>query len=111
MREHAMAAMPADGIGPWVSEARAALLGALADRRGEFASRIKTVDCGLDRRERHGVMVPADGPAQLASFDALCSGAAGAPDHVILRGLRLPIRQGFDHYANARPTRALPGVD
>jgi len=32
------------------------------------------------------------------------------PDHVSLWGLRLPICQGFDQYANVRPTRVLPGV-
>ena len=32
------------------------------------------------------------------------------PDHVSLWGLRLPICQGFDQYANVRPARVLPGV-
>ena len=32
------------------------------------------------------------------------------PDHITLWGLRLPICQGFDQYANVRPTRILPGV-
>jgi tartrate dehydrogenase/decarboxylase/D-malate dehydrogenase len=32
------------------------------------------------------------------------------PDHVSLWGLRLPIAQGFDQYANVRPARVLPGV-
>ena len=32
------------------------------------------------------------------------------PDHVTLWGLRLPICQGFDQYANVRPTPILPGV-
>jgi tartrate dehydrogenase/decarboxylase/D-malate dehydrogenase len=33
------------------------------------------------------------------------------PDHVSLWGLRLPICQGFDQYANVRPARLLPGVE
>ncbi len=33
------------------------------------------------------------------------------PDHISLWGLRLPICQGFDQYANVRPTRVLPGVE
>ena len=33
------------------------------------------------------------------------------PDHVTLWGLRLKICQGFDQYANVRPTRILPGID
>lgn len=32
------------------------------------------------------------------------------PDHISLWGLRLPICQGFDQYANVRPARVLPGV-
>ena len=32
------------------------------------------------------------------------------PDHLSLWGLRLPICQGFDQYANVRPARALPGI-
>src|SRR3978361_1721412 len=33
------------------------------------------------------------------------------PDHITLCGLRLKICQGFDQYANVRPTRILPGID
>ena len=33
------------------------------------------------------------------------------PDHVTLWSLRLKICQGFDQYANVRPTRILPGID
>ena len=57
--------------------------------------------------------MPADGLDQLRTADAIYFGAVGAPDipdHVTLWGLRLPICQGFDQYANVRPTRILPGV-
>ena len=57
--------------------------------------------------------MPADGLDQLRGMDAILFGAVGAPDipdHVTLWGLRLPICQGFDQYANVRPTRILPGV-
>ncbi|MDA0188122.1 MAG: tartrate dehydrogenase, partial [Proteobacteria bacterium] len=58
-------------------------------------------------------MMPADGPEQLKPYDAIYFGAVGAPDvpdHITLWGLRLPICQGFDQYANVRPTRILPGI-
>jgi tartrate dehydrogenase/decarboxylase/D-malate dehydrogenase len=58
-------------------------------------------------------MMPPDGTEQLKSFDAILFGAVGAPDvpdHVSLWGLRLPICQGLDQYANVRPTRILPGI-
>lgn len=32
------------------------------------------------------------------------------PDHITLWGLRLPICQGLDQYANVRPTKILPGI-
>ena len=42
--------------------------------------------------------------------DAILFGSAGDPhpDHITLWGLRLKICQGFDQYANVRPTRILP---
>jgi len=58
-------------------------------------------------------MMPEDGLATLKAFDAIYFGAVGAsdvPDHITLWGLRLPICQGFDQYANVRPTRILPGI-
>jgi tartrate dehydrogenase/decarboxylase/D-malate dehydrogenase len=37
-------------------------------------------------------------------------GSQQVPDHVSLWGLRLPICQGFDQYANVRPSRLMPGI-
>ena len=51
--------------------------------------------------------------AWLRTADAIYFGAVGdpdIPDHVTLWGLRLPICQGLDQYANVRPTRILPGI-
>lgn len=58
-------------------------------------------------------MMPEEGLNMLKAFDAIYFGAVGAPDvpdHITLWGLRLPICQGFDQYANVRPTKILPGV-
>ena len=58
-------------------------------------------------------MMPDDGLEKLGAHDAIFFGAVGAPDvpdHITLWGLRLPICQGFDQYANVRPTRILPGI-
>ncbi len=57
--------------------------------------------------------MPEDGLEVLKSFDAIYFGAVGhptVPDHLTLWGLRLKICQGFDQYANVRPTRVLPGL-
>jgi tartrate dehydrogenase/decarboxylase/D-malate dehydrogenase len=113
MREYTIAAIPADGIGPEVISAGGAVLAALARRVGDVTLNVRTFDWGSDYYKRHGVMMPADGLAQLKPFDAIYFGAVGAPDvpdHVTLWGLRLPICQGFDQYANVRPTKILPGI-
>jgi len=113
MREHAIAAIPADGIGPEVIGAGIRVLEALQQRLGDLRFAITSFDWGSDYYKTHGAMMPADGLAALKPFDAIYFGAVGAPDvpdHVTLWGLRLPICQGFDQYANVRPTRILPGI-
>lgn len=113
MREYNIAAIPADGIGPEVIAAGLRVLAALAPRLDGVKFNVQTFDWGSDYYKKHGVMMPADGTETLKKFDAIYFGAVGAPDvpdHVTLWGLRLPICQGFDQYANVRPTRILPGV-
>ena len=113
MREYSIAAIPADGIGPEVIAAGLQALEALAQRSGEFRLHVETFPWGSDYYKQHGVMMPADGLQQLKKFDAIYFGAVGAPDvpdHITLWGLRLPICQGFDQYANVRPTKILPGI-
>src|ERR1700759_4473167 len=113
MREHTIAAIPADGIGPEVIGAGLAVLEALEKRLGDVKFRVQNFDWGSDYYKKHGAMMPADGLAKLKKFDAIYFGAVGSPDvpdHITLWGLRLPICQGFDQYANVRPTKILPGI-
>ncbi|MEE4455130.1 tartrate dehydrogenase [Novosphingobium resinovorum] len=113
MREYKIAAIPADGIGPEVIDCGVEVLEALAQRDGDLKFNVTTFDWGSDYYKKHGEMMPADGPARLKPFDAIYFGAVGAPDvpdHITLWGLRLPICQGFDQYANVRPTKILPGI-
>jgi tartrate dehydrogenase/decarboxylase/D-malate dehydrogenase len=113
MREYSIAAIPADGIGPEVIAAGLQALSVLEQRMGTFRLRVEEFPWGSDYYKQHGVMMPADGLETLKKFDAIYFGAVGAPDvpdHVTLWGLRLPICQGFDQYANVRPTKILPGV-
>lgn len=113
MRSHSIASIPADGIGPEVIEAGETVLAALAARQGDFDVSFQRFDWGSDYYKSHGAMMPEDGLAQLKPFDAIFFGAVGAPDvpdHITLWGLRLPICQGFDQYANVRPTKILPGI-
>ena len=113
MRHYNIAAIPADGIGPEVIDAGIQVLQALAARDGGFNCDITTYDWGSDYYKAHGRMMPEDGLDSLKAHDAIFFGAVGAPDvpdHITLWGLRLPICQGFDQYANVRPTRILPGI-
>ncbi|MEO1703194.1 MAG: tartrate dehydrogenase [Pseudomonadota bacterium] len=113
MKTFKIAAIPADGIGPEVIDAGTAVLAALAERQGNVDYKVTTFDWGSDYYKQHGVMMPEDGLETLKPFDAIFFGAVGAPDvpdHITLWGLRLPICQGFDQYANVRPTKIIPGV-
>ena len=114
MRTYKIAAIPGDGIGPEVIEAGLEVLEALAQRDASFALQVERFPWGSDYYKRTGRMMPEDGLERLKSFDAIYFGAVGSqdvPDHVTLWGLRLAICQGFDQYANVRPTRVLPGID
>ena len=54
-------------------------------------------------------MMPADGLDQLAKVRLVFLGAVGwpgVPDHVSLWGLLIPIRRGFDQYAEPAPVQA-----
>jgi tartrate dehydrogenase/decarboxylase/D-malate dehydrogenase len=113
MKRYKIAAIPADGIGPEVIAAGLEVLEALERRDATFKLDVEIFDWGSDYYRKNGMMMPPDGTEQLKSFDAILFGAVGAPDvpdHVSLWGLRLPICQGLDQYANVRPTRILPGI-
>ncbi len=113
MRHYAIAAIPADGIGPEVISAGIEVLKALTRQDPQLKLTFETFDWGSDYYKQHGVMMPETGLQTLKNFDAIYFGAVGAPDvpdHITLWGLRLPICQGFDQYANVRPTKILPGI-
>ena len=110
MKTYRIAAIPGDGIGNEVIPAGIELLEALADG---FALEFEQLDWGSKRYKETGAYIPEGGLERLKRCDAIFFGAVGAPDvpdHVSLWGLRLPICQGFDQYANVRPSRLLPGI-
>jgi tartrate dehydrogenase/decarboxylase / D-malate dehydrogenase len=113
MREHRIAAIPGDGIGKEVIAAGLAALDTLAAHDGGFRLAVEHLPWGSDHYRAHGRFMPEDGLERLKRCDAIFFGAVGdpgIPDHVTLWGLRLPICQGLDQYANVRPTRVLPGI-
>ena len=114
MKTHAIAVIAGDGIGKEVIPAGEQVLRALAAADGGFGFDFEPFGWGGDWYREHGAMMPADGLDALRGKDAILFGSAGdpqIPDHLTLWGLRLKICQGFDQYANVRPTRILPGID
>jgi tartrate dehydrogenase/decarboxylase/D-malate dehydrogenase len=114
MKTYKIACIPGDGIGKEVVPAGQTVLAALAAAQNSFRFEFTSFDWGGDYYRKHGVMMPEDGLDALRGMDAILFGSAGdphIPDHITLWGLRLKICQGFDQYANVRPTRILPGID
>ncbi len=114
MRTYKIAAIPGDGIGIEVIDAGIQVLEALAQADGGFRMAFTRFPWGSRYYLDHGRMMPEDGLEVLKPFDAIYFGAVGSkevPDHVSLWGLRLAICQGFDQYANLRPSRVLPGIE
>lgn len=114
MKTYRIAAIPGDGIGKEVIPEGQKVLQAIAAKEQSLKFEFESFDWGGDYYRLHGVMMPEDGLDALRDKDAILFGSAGdphIPDHITLWGLRLKICQGFDQYANVRPTRILPGID
>ena len=111
-RTYNIAAIPGDGIGKETLPAGMQVLDVAATRFG-FQLKTTDYDWSCERYQATGRMMPEDGLDQLRAHDAIYLGAVGwpgVPDHVSLWGLLIPIRRGFDQYANVRPCRLLPGT-
>ena len=114
MKTYRIATIPGDGIGKEVVPAGREILEAISAASGAFRFEFEDFAWGGDWYRAHGEMMPAGGLESLRDKDAILFGSAGDPDiadHITLWGLRLKICQGFDQYANVRPTRILPGID
>jgi tartrate dehydrogenase/decarboxylase/D-malate dehydrogenase len=113
MRKHKIAVIPGDGIGKEVIPAGVTVLRELQKRCADFELLFDNFPWGSDYYRQTGNMMPEDGLEILRNYDAIYFGAVGdphLPDALTLWGLRLKICQGFDQYANVRPTRILPGI-
>ncbi|MEO5677628.1 MAG: isocitrate/isopropylmalate family dehydrogenase, partial [Usitatibacter sp.] len=103
MKTYKIAAIGGDGIGPEVIDAGIEVLAALGKADGGFGIKVEAFAWSSDYFLKHGQYIPEGGLEKLKKFDAIFFGAVGSqkvPDHVSLWGLRLPICQGFDQYAN-----------
>ncbi len=114
MKTYQIATIPGDGIGQEVVPAGQEVLQLISNASDSFRFEFETFGWGGDWYRAHGEMMPANGLDALRHKDAILFGSAGdphIPDHITLWGLRLKICQGFDQYANVRPTRILSGID
>src|SRR6202047_3299880 len=112
MKTYEIAVIPGDGIGKEVVPEGLKVLEAAGAKFG-IGFRFRPFDWGCGTFKKTGHMMPVDGIARLRDHDAIFLGAVGfpgVPDHVSLWGLLIPIRRGFDQYANVRPCKLLPGV-
>jgi tartrate dehydrogenase/decarboxylase / D-malate dehydrogenase len=113
MRDYRIAVIPGDGIGNEVVPEAIRVLDAACELTASCRLRYEHFPWGCEYYLKHGAMMAADGLETLRRFDAILFGAVGfpnVPDHVSLRGLRLPICQGFEQYVCYRPSVLLPGV-
>jgi tartrate dehydrogenase/decarboxylase/D-malate dehydrogenase len=113
LKTYRIASIPGDGIGKEVIAAGVEVLQALA-KLESFQLSFEHFDWSSERFLKTGAYIPEGGLEKLKTFDAIFFGAVGSPDvpdHISLWGLRLPICQGFDQYANVRPSRVLPGIE
>ncbi len=112
MTKFSIALIPGDGIGREVTPAAFEVARQAAS---SFGAELESTnyDWSSDSYLQHGRMMPADALDQLRRHDAILLGAVGhpqVPDHVTLNGLLLPIRRGFDQFANIRPAILYQGV-
>lgn len=111
MKTYKIAVIAGDGIGQEIMPEAIRVLDAVS--AGSFRLGYVHFAWGTDYYKTQGVMMRDDGLELLRPCDAIYFGAVGwtdVPDYITLRGLRLKICQGFDQYANVRPTKLLAGI-
>ncbi|GAA2431018.1 tartrate dehydrogenase [Actinomadura vinacea] len=107
-----LAVIPGDGIGPEVVAATVPVLHAALEADG-LRLHVTPFDWGGERYLREGAAMPADAADLVKKTDAVLFGAVGRPDvpeHELVWGLIIGLRQQLDLAVNLRPVRAFPGV-
>ena len=105
---HRIAVIPGDGVGKEVVPEGIKVMRAVGPPLD-----FEELPWGCEFHARTGRMMPEDGLAVLARYDAIYLGAVGwptVPDHISLWKCLLPIRKTFEQYVNLRPVRLPPGV-
>ena len=113
VREHKIALINGDGIGNEVVPEGIRVLDVAGERFG-YKIAWTPFPWSCEHYHKTGEMMPKNGLEILKGFEAIFLGAVGypgVPDHVSLWGLLVPIRRGFQQYANVRPVKTLKGID
>ena len=113
MKRYRVAVIPGDGIGREVVPEGIRVLEAAGSKHG-LSFEWEELPWSCEYYAKTGRMMPEDGLDAIRSHDAIFLGAVGfpgVPDHVSLWGLLIPIRRGFQQYANVRPVRLMPGIE
>jgi len=112
LKQHKIAVIPGDGVGPEViAEGRRVLNRAAS--LCDFEIAWSELPWGSDYYRRHGTMMPADAFDVVREHEAVYFGAVGSPDvpdDVTVWGLVLALRKELDLYVNLRPVKLFPGV-
>lgn len=107
-----LAVIPGDGVGPEVIEATVPVLRAALEGHGELLKTTE-LDWGGERFLREGAAMPPDAAETVKQHDAVLFGAVGrpdVPDHELVWGLIIGLRQQLDLAVNVRPIHAFTGV-
>ncbi|MCY3579064.1 MAG: 3-isopropylmalate dehydrogenase [bacterium] len=111
-RNHRVAIIAGDGIGPEVTDQALKAMHAAGEKCG-FRIHTEPYDLGGTRYLATGEVLPDSVEEELAGFDAILIGAVGTPEvppGILERGLLLRLRFDFELYVNLRPIKLLPGV-
>ena len=112
MRNHRIAVVSGDGIGPEVIDASLQVLAAAETAFG-FGTELTRIEAGARHYLRTGELWTPDLEEQLRGHDAVLFGAMGDPavkPGVLERGFILAMRKAFQQAVNLRPVKLYGGV-
>ncbi|UJH70620.1 3-isopropylmalate dehydrogenase [Ornithinimicrobium sp. INDO-MA30-4] len=112
MKNHNLAVIPGDGVGPEVTAVALSILDAAEEQFG-FSTMRTEVPLGADHFLETGNLLTEEAIETLTSSDAIMFGAIGSPKvtpGVLERGIILALRGSMRQAINLRPVRLYPGV-
>ncbi|SET58012.1 3-isopropylmalate dehydrogenase [Thorsellia anophelis] len=117
MKQHQIAVLAGDGIGPEVMAEAYKVLSAI-NKRFNLDIQTKAYDVGGIAIDNHGTPLPATTLAGCEAADAILFGSVGGPKWENLppneqpeRGALLPLRKHFKLFCNLRPARLYAGLE